>query len=122
MRPAFEAVLWWELRRVVFNLASLVTGIASGAVVVTLGDQLVQPGEDFVEPTLLFVGMAVYAVVANALYSVGSMSELLWSSGESSRTAPLRGRVFRYGTLFSIAVTLLPALATAVLWGIARRR
>ncbi|WP_242342937.1 hypothetical protein [Anaeromyxobacter terrae] len=116
MRPAFQAVLWWERRRVVFNLALLVTGMVSGATMVAVGGLMVEPGQDFIEPTLLFVGSAAFAVVANAFYCVGWISELLWSGGDPSRTAPFRGRVFRHGTLFPVAVTLLPALVTAALW------
>lgn len=37
MRPALEAVLWWERRRIPFNLAVLAAGIVSGLTVLLIG-------------------------------------------------------------------------------------
>src|SRR6266545_814774 len=97
MSPALEVVLWWEWRRILFNLAVLGAGIVSGLTVLLIGGRLVHPGEDVVEPIAVLAGFPVYAFVANACYCLGWVTELLWSGGDASRTAPLRRRVFRVG-------------------------
>lgn len=51
-------------------------------------------------------------------YCLGWVTELLWSGGDTSRTAPLRKRVFRVGIWFSVGVTLLPAVLVPVMWAI----
>jgi hypothetical protein len=66
----------------------------------------------------MFAGVALYALLANACYCLGWVTELLWSGGDTSRTAPLRARVFRAGILFSVGVTLLPAVLLPILWAI----
>jgi hypothetical protein len=50
MKPALEVVLWWERRRVVFNLAVLTAGIVTVATVLLIGGRMVDPGEDLIEP------------------------------------------------------------------------
>lgn len=94
MSPALEVVLWWERRRFPFNLAVLAAGIVSGLTVLLVGARLVHPGEDVIEPVAVFAGIAVYAIVANACYCLGWVTELLWSGGDTSRTAPLSGACF----------------------------
>jgi hypothetical protein len=118
MRPGLEAVMWWERRRVVFNLAVLGAGIASVATVLLVGARLVRPGEDVVEPLVIVAGVPAYALAANACYCLGWVSELLWSGGDLARTAPLRNRVFRVGLWFSVGVTLLPGVVVPAVWAI----
>lgn len=118
MSPAFEVVWWWERRRILFNLAVLAAGIVSGLTVLLIGSLLVHPGEDVIEPMAILVGVPAYAFVANACYCLGWVTELLWSGGDVSRTAQLRGRVFRVGVWISVGMTLLPAVAVPTLWAL----
>jgi hypothetical protein len=64
-------------------------------------------GED-VKPLGLIVGALLYGFAANVLYTLGWISELLWSGGDTSRTEPFRKRVF------SIGLVLLSHNATIV--------
>lgn len=96
----------------------LAAGVVSGSSVLLIGSRLVHPGEDVIEPMAIFAGVAAYAFVANACYCLGWITELLWSGGDTSRTAQLRGRVFRVGIWFSVAVTLLPAVLVPTMWAI----
>lgn len=57
MRPALEVVLWWERRRIPFNLAVLTAGIVSGLTVLLIGGRLVHLGEDVVSPLLSSPGL-----------------------------------------------------------------
>jgi hypothetical protein len=113
MNRSLEAVAWWERRRLRFNLAVLAAGAATTAVAWTL-----EPGDPAspssgMEAFSIVAGIALYAVAANACYCLGWATELLWSGGDTARTAPLRPRAFRLGLWFAVAVTLLPAALLA---------
>lgn len=117
MSPAWEVVWWWERRRIVFNLAVLAAGIVSVLAVLLTGSRLL-PGEDVFEPLGLLVGAAAYAFAANACFCLGWITELLWSGGDTSRTAPVRRRLFRVGVWSSIGVTRLPGVLVPAIWAI----
>src|SRR5690349_24777550 len=118
MRPPFDAIAWWERRRILFNAILLASGAASFIVILLVGSRLVNPGEDVIEPLAVIFGGAAYLVGANVLYTLGWITELLWSGGDTSRTASLRAAIFRKGVTFSVALTLLPALLVPLLWWI----
>ncbi|MEJ1967691.1 MAG: hypothetical protein WDN03_03495 [Rhizomicrobium sp.] len=121
MRRPWDAIAWWEIRRIAFNAALLVAGAVTVLVVLGLGDSMVPPGEDVVEPSLLFLLGAAYAVAANIFYTLGWLTELLWSAGDTSRTAAQRPRVFRLGMIVSILLTLAPSVPMLLLWLVHRR-
>jgi hypothetical protein len=77
---------------------------------------LVKPGEDVVEPMLMFIAIPAYAIAANLAYTLGWLSELLWSGGHTDRTVAFRPRIFWLGTSFSAALTLAAAILFPVLW------
>ncbi len=112
-----EAIAWWELRRIPFNIAVGVAGLLTVAIMLVIGSLVAAPGEDAVEPVVLIVGVAGYAVAANVLYTLGWITELLWTEGDTSRSAAYRGRIFRLGLACSIGLTLLPGVVLALLWG-----
>ncbi len=118
MRASLQAILWWELRRPLYNLAVLSAGVVSGLTIVLIGSRLVQPGEDVIEPLAAIFGVAAYAIAANVLYCLGWITELLWSGGDTTRTAQRRGRVLRVGIWFSVALTLLPAVLIPTIWAV----
>jgi hypothetical protein len=98
MQRPWDAIWWWEKRRVVFNLALFAAGmgsilIANAALLVSL-------------PVL--GGIVAYAIAANILYTLGWITELLWSAGDTARTETLRSNIFFLGLLFSVCLTLLP--------------
>lgn len=113
---ARSAVLWWELRRIPYNLALAVAGMISVSAVYGVFGPLAPPGEDPIEPIALFGLVALYAVCANLAYTIGWISELLWSGGDSSTTRPRRSTLFRLGLAGSIVLTLLPALVSVLAW------
>ena len=116
-RP-WDAIVWWEIRRIPFNLCVLVAGLVSGLVIELVGSRLVKPGEDVEEPLGIIVGAIVYAVAANLCYSVEWISELLWSWGDTTRTETMRAKIFRIGLVFSVVVTLMPAILVPLIWAI----
>src|SRR5215471_11619129 len=78
-----DVIVWWEVRRIPYNLALLATGLISVFAMVGIGGRLVPVGEDFVEPFVLFFGVIVYAFLANVCYSLGWITELIWKSEDT---------------------------------------
>lgn len=118
MKPPWDAIVWWEVRRLPFNLVVGLTGLAVVVTVVSVGGRLAPPGEDAVEPLMLVFGSVAYGLAANIFYTLGWATEVLWTAGDTSRTAPLRARIFRLGLALSIALTLLPGVLVLVAWAI----
>jgi hypothetical protein len=118
MKRQWDAIAWWEKRRIPFNLIVLVAGVASVLVIELVGERFVSPGEDVAEPPAMLLGVIVYAVAANLCYSLGWVTELLWSWGDTSRTETLRRRIFHLGTIFAVVLTLLPGILIQLAWAI----
>ncbi len=97
MQRPWDAILWWELRRIPFNAALALAGVITVGLLEVLGAPLVPPGEDLIEPVFLFLMVGVYAVLANLGFTLGWVTELLWSGGETTRTEPMRNRIFWLG-------------------------
>jgi len=116
-RP-WDAVVWWERRRIPFNAIVLVAGAVSLVVVELIGSYFVAPGEDVEEPLGIIAGVVAYGIAANLAYTLGWVSELLWSWGDTTRTEEFRSRVFRIGVIFSVIVTLLPVVLIPIAWAI----
>jgi hypothetical protein len=85
-----------------------------------IGQSLVKPGQDFIEPAILWLVSALFAIVANIFYTIGWVSEWLWSGGDTARTEPFRRRVFRLGLAASSAVTFSPAAFMSLAWAVMR--
>ena len=111
-------MIWWEKRRIPYNLALLVAGSASLFAIEAIGGRMVPMGEDFVEPLFLLFGVIVYAILANVCYSLGWITELLWNPGDTREALAKRTRIFRAGFIFSVALTGLPAVVMVFLWAV----
>jgi hypothetical protein len=106
MRP-IEIVLWWEIRRIPYNLVVGATGAISLVLVflfLTWSGEL-KPGEDLIEPLALIA--APFAV--NFCYTAGWIVELmLWVIRKRDvRSGPI---LFVLGTGFSIIVVAIPSV------------
>ncbi len=91
-------------------------------VVELIGSYSVAPGEDVIEPVLLWFGVAAYGCAANLAYTLGWTSELFWSGRQTARTEAYRKRIFLAGLIFSILLTLAPAAIVPLIWLIVRHR
>jgi len=116
MQRPFDAIVWWELRRIPFNMLMLAVGVLSLSSILFIGRYFVKPGEDVVEPFAIVFGVIVYGVFANVAYTLGWITELLWSWGATERTELMRPRIFWIGVTFSVALTLLPAGLIPLIW------
>lgn len=54
-RSTFDIILWWEFRRLVYNIIVLVCGVSSIIIMTTVASCCVklEPGEDFYEPIVV---------------------------------------------------------------------
>jgi hypothetical protein len=120
MKPPWDAIVWWEIRRLPYNAALAIVGVMTIGVVWLVGSYFVGLGEDVVEPLLLLAGVVLYGLAANVFYTIGWISELLWSGGDTGRTEPYRNRVFVIGLIVSCAITLSPAVLMPAVWLVAR--
>ncbi len=111
LRP-LDAILWWEIRRILFNLILLAAGTVS-LVLIFLVLSWIPSATDGVQSVF---AIFMYVVSANVIYTLGWISELLWSGGDTRRTATVRPRVFRMGLMFSAGITLLPAVLAPAIW------
>lgn len=110
-RTPTSLLLWWERRRLSYNL------IVGGAGLVTLTVcqffAALPPGP--YEPLPLAL-VPVYAVLANICYSSGWLMELamraLWKE-QAPRAGPV---LWRQGVLFSVGLTLLPIVPVGCYW------
>lgn len=113
MRRPWDAVAWWEIRRIPFNLFILVIGLVSGFVTVLVGSHVFKPDQDIGSP---FLEAAFCAVAANVCYTFGWVTELLWAWGNTAQTETIRPKVFRVGLIFSASLIFLPAIVVSLVW------
>jgi hypothetical protein len=118
MRYPWDAIVWWEIRRIPYNIIIFAAGLISVVIIEVIGDWVVKPGEDAVEPLAVLFGAIGYCVLANLGYTLGWITELLWASGDTEKTQATRPNVFRAGLVFSIGLTVLPALLIPLAWAI----
>jgi hypothetical protein len=116
MKRPWDAIVWWEIRRIPYNLLLGLLGFFTVIVIELIGSHFVRSGEDVEEPLGVFLGVISYDMLANIFYTLGWISELLWSGGDTTRTEAMRRKVFRVGVIFSAILTLLPAALIPAGW------
>jgi len=116
-RP-WDTIVWWELRRIPYNLVILAVGTISFGIIELIGSYVVEPGEDVVEPLLIWIGGAAYGLAANLCYTLGWITEILWTWGDATLAEAMRPKVFRIGLAFSALLTLSPAILIPLSWAI----
>jgi hypothetical protein len=115
-RSRWDAIRWWEARRIIFNLLVGLTGVIATGVFLLIGRTIVQPGEDFEEPLALIGAVLVYGFMANVCYTLGWITELAWAKDEPAKSQDFRVRAFRAGLIFSIALTTAPVWIATFVW------
>ena len=110
-------VVWWELRRIPYNLIVGGAGLFSGVIAFTAaGISESKGGEPVGMPDGIFLLVApiLFGIGANACYTAGWITELVVSRFLRQDVSRFATPVYRAGVLFSVAVTLLPAVAAIV--------
>jgi hypothetical protein len=117
-----EVVLWWERRRIPYNLIVGATGLITSALVLLMAyfaETKFHLAAIFPDPPLAALLLVfLYGVGANVCYTGGWVSELLAKKGWGQRAGRYGEIVFMLGVLFSIALTLLPVVASFVIYSV----
>jgi hypothetical protein len=110
-KPIGGIVLWWESRRLSYNLIVGATGSVSFtfAMVMSHLPPDPNPGPPWVLPI-------VYALAAHLCYFFGPMLETLAETIWGRRMLPVGPALFRIGLTFSVCLTLLPIPITVYDW------
>jgi hypothetical protein len=96
-------------------LYSPISAISFG-IIEASGSQLVEHGDDLMEPLAVIAGGVVFLVGANVCYTLGWITEVMWSEGDTSRTEAIRQKVYRRGPLFSAVIAAAPGVLVPLLW------
>jgi len=110
-RSATDIILWWELRRIPYNLIVGSTGLISLLLFYFFISRTnaLKPGEDAVEPIALLAG----PVVMNICYTLGWVVEGFLAKTHSADDEVLGPKLLRSGLKLSLFVVILPS----VFWG-----
>lgn len=113
-RTPLSTLRWWESRRLTYNKVVGATGLVSLAGVSFFC--ALPPFGSFLLGWEMLIGVAMYAFLANVCYTLGWQIELV-ARRVLGRNAPELGPIlFRQGLIFSVGLTLLPILLSALLW------
>jgi hypothetical protein len=112
-RTPISLLRWWESRRLVYNAA---VGTAGLVTLATLSlSTLLLPASQLPPLHGLVIGSMMYGVMANVCYSLGWLVELLARLVWGPRAPRMGPLLFREGLIFSVGLTLLPILVTALI-------
>lgn len=104
VRSPLSVIRWWESRRPLYNLAVGVTGL--GVLGYSVGLELLL-GNGLLEFPL--IGVVAYGIAANVCYTLGPAAEMTIEKFLKRPVYGLGPALFRYGLVFSLGLTLLPA-------------
>src|SRR5688572_24215687 len=113
VRSPLRVVQWWESRRLSYNLIVGGTGVATlvyiNALEVLLGQGMLTPltGRGAAAHVM---AIATYGVLANVCYTMGWVSETIVERWLKRPIYGLGPALFRHGLVFSVGLTLLPAV------------
>ena len=111
-KKILQVILWWELRRIPYNILIGIAGTIGLALFYYFANATgaIKPGEDLVEPLLI----AISPILVNLAYTGGWISEIillkLWGEN-ATNIAPI---LLKLGITISAVAVLFPA----IIWGI----
>ena len=117
VRSPLRVVQWWESRRLSYNLIVGGTGVAVliyvNALEVLLGHGILIPraGQAGIDG-LMAIG--AYAILANVCYTFGWVAENVVERWLKRPIYGLGPALFRHGLVFSVGLTLIPAVLITV--------
>jgi hypothetical protein len=113
-RTTWNVILWWELRRIPYNIVVGALGVISLATFfffISNADALA-PGEDAVEPIALLAA----PFLVNIAYTAGWVVELVYRSSTGRKDTRIGPNLFLAGTGFSILVVFFPSAFWGIQW------
>jgi hypothetical protein len=116
-RSPLRIVQWWESRRLSYNVIVGATGLATlvyvNGIELLLGNGMLipRPGPDGPQQVIAIVA---YGVLANLCYTSGWVVENLAERWLKRPVYGLGPALFRHGLVFSIGLTLIPAVVVTI--------
>lgn len=113
-RSLLKTILWWEYRRIPYNLIIGSIGLCSLLLfyfAISQSGQL-KPGEDAIEPLVLLAS----PIIINIAYTLGWLTEIivrLFKKDKDNRTGPI---LLKLGLGFSLFVVILPSAYWTGYW------
>ena len=111
-RSAWSVINWWESRRAVYNLSVGAAGLVSLGALALFASLPPHPAHVVIP----WEAIPVYALLANLGYSLGPATDLVIRRRWGDQYAVVGPALFRYGFVFSVGLTLLPAPLAALSW------
>jgi hypothetical protein len=112
-RSPLKIVQWWESRRLSYNVIVGLTGVGTlvwvNAIELLLGNGTFPPN-----PMNLLAVVGVYGLAANLCYTMGWVVENLVERWLKKPVYGLGPALFRHGLVFSIGLTVIPAVVITV--------
>ncbi len=112
IRTPLRLLRWWEAHRLTYNLVVGAAGLVTLGVA-TLVRALPGPLHHGFIPWQVIV---VYGLAANVCYSAGWIVETVVQRWLKRETYGLGPALFRHGLVFSVGLTLLPAVLVSGVW------
>lgn len=107
-RSFFQVIIWWEIRRFVFNAVLLLFGLISLLIflfVLKFDVNIIHP-----------FAPIVFGLLSNFFYTFGWVTELLIRLFNKSKAASFRIKSFKIGLIISIVLTFLPTIIFSIHW------
>ena len=117
VRSPLNIVQWWESRRLSYNVIVGITGLGTLVYVngleLLLGNGMLipRPGPDGPQQVMAIVA---YGVLANLCYTGGWIIENVAERWLKRPVYGLGPALFRHGLVFSIGLTLIPAVVVTI--------
>ncbi len=107
-RSFIQVVIWWELRRILYNIIVLIGAILSIVIMLTAASGRVQlePGEDFYEPIMI----PIFAFLCNMGYTLGWLTEVF-----IKRNLTYGPKMFKRGLYFTLFWLFLPTTILVII-------
>ena len=115
-RKWWSIIMWWELRRIPYNLTVGMFGLANLAVFGFINDVLLKPYLPFEERDWEPLSVLVFAFGANFCYTGGWVVELTARSAFNKKANRFGPIAFGLGLGFSVLVTFLPPVMDGIRW------
>ena len=101
-RSFIQVIIWWELRRILYNIIVSIAGILSIVIMLTAASVRIQlkPSEDFYEPIMI----PIFAFLCNMGYTLGWLTEVF-----IKRNLTYGPKMFKRGLYFTLFWVFLPS-------------
>jgi hypothetical protein len=112
-RTPIGILMWWESRRLIYNVIVGATGLVTLGVIGAIS--MIPPGLG-PKPVPPLIAILAYGALANICYTAGPMVEIALQNLWKDKVLPVGPTLFRQGIAFSVGLTLLPIVVVSGFW------